>query len=102
MNQVYLYLQQIMMKCSSNMVITRKDALSIISRNFKFASVINKDLKNDMKKVLNRSILNNMIELKLLKSLNKIKTKKLKIININRSQNVDKGVLADILTVGKQ
>ena len=108
MNIIYLYLHQIMMRYSSNNIITRKQALYVISRHFKFANNINKNLRNGMRKIIERKILKDMCKLKLLEpinpfSLNKVKrVKKLKIINIDRSRNIDKGVLADILTVGKQ
>lgn len=108
MNIVYLYLHQIMMKYSSNMVITRKQALYVISRHFKFANNINVNLRKDMRKILERNILKDMCSLNLLKpinpfSLNKVKrVKKLKIINTDKSVNIDKGVLADILTIGRK
>ena len=107
MNIIYLYLHQIMMRYSNNNVITRKQALYVISRHFKFANNINKNLRNGMRKIIERNILKDMCRLKLLKpinpfSLNKVKRiKKLKIINIEKSAKIDKGVLADILTVGK-
>jgi len=105
MNMVYLYLQQIMMRYSNNMVITWKEALYIISRHFKFSNNINKHLRKDMRKIIERNIIKEMCRLKLLKEIkHKGRTsgfRKLKIINPEKSYNIDKGVLADILTVGK-
>ena len=111
MNIIYLYLHQIMMRYSTNNIITRKQALYVISRHFKFANNINKNLRNGMRKIVERNMLKDMCRLKLLEpinpystihySINKVKrVKNLKIINIDKSANIDKGVLADILTIG--
>ena len=105
MNMIYLYLHQIMLRYSHNYLISRKDAVYIISRHLKFTNNINRHLLKDIRKVIERSMLNDMCKLKLLERFNRkrgFNKKGFKIINLEKSSNIDKGVLADLLTVGKE
>jgi hypothetical protein len=99
------------MRYSVNNIITWKDAVYVISRHFKFSNNINKNLKKDMRKIMEKNIINEMCRLKLLKRTNckgiGNKTRgrgghiKYMIINHHKSENIDKGVLANMLTIRK-
>ena len=104
MNIVYLYLHQIMMRYANNNILTKKEIFYIIDRHFKFANNINKDLRFDLRKIIKKTMLDNMCKLKLLEKIKTYKIKggyNLKIINPERSASIDKGLLANILTMEK-
>ena len=99
MNTIYLYLHQIMLRNSHNKIIKRKEAMYIISERIKLAGKMNQHLVKDIRKVIIRNMLNDMCNLKLLERINR--RKGFKIINLEKSSNINKGVLIDLLTINK-
>ena len=86
MNSIYLYLQRIMIRAvTPSMNITRKQALYIISRYLKFIIILKEEILRDM------------IELKLLERVNR---DNLKIINQEKSEIIESGVLIKLIESG--
>lgn len=103
MNSIYLYLHRIMIRSINDKVgtiltksseinidgiLTRKHALWIISRYFKF-----------VKKPMKEAILEDMIKLKLIKPVDRYR---MQLINYDKSdpKNIDSGILLKILESG--
>jgi hypothetical protein len=86
------------MRYTSNNILSRKEALFIISRHFKFANTINKNLRDDLEKIIRKSILSNMIKSNLLE---RVSRDKIKIINPEKSANVNMELLLKLISVGK-
>lgn len=85
-NTVYLYLQRILLlKAPLNRVMSRKRAIWIISKYFHFI------------KGLKIKALDDMVGLKLIQRIDR---QKIKIINPERSEMVDKGVFLTIIESG--
>ena len=84
---IFLYLHRVMLMYSNHNIIDRKKALWCISRYQRYT----KDLVEDM--------LRDMIRFELLKKHNR---HNLKIINIEKSEDIDRGVFLKIIESGEK
>lgn len=86
MNSVYLYLHRIMIRVApDNKILTRKKALFIISNYLRFVPKLRKEILEDM------------IKWKLLKKINR---DRIKVINLDKSKEIDTSLLIKIIESG--
>ena len=83
---IYLYLHKIMIKACPYKIMTRKQALYIISRYLKFAPILKKEVLNDMLKY---------------KLLERVNRDVIKIINDDKSAVIDNAILIKIIESGR-